>query len=186
MRLLSVERFPPWRFIFVRSCMRLSLQCQCSAYIYVSMHAHEACAAGDEAKRAPVSWSLFGHLFPLWTTRSRVRGMSCQIGGPSPATRRFKFRSLRRVQCQSTKSAATGDGYAPIPGGCSGDGCYGGRWQLPHLRAAPQELEVGCAARVRVPPVGAGEAGDRRGRLCQSRGRPDAEGGSARRRSGAP
>ena len=44
-------------------------------------------------------------------------------------------------------------------------------------------VEVGCAARVRVPPVGAGEAGDRRGRLCQSRGRPDAEGGSARRRS---
>jgi hypothetical protein len=47
-------------------------------------------------------------------------------------------------------------------------------------------VEVGCAARVRVPPVGAGEAGDRRARLCQSRGRPDAEGGSARRRSGAP
>ena len=47
-------------------------------------------------------------------------------------------------------------------------------------------VEVSCAVRVCVPSVGAGEAGHRRARLCQSRGRPDAEGGSARRRSGAP
>ena len=36
-------------------CVSLSIQCQCSAYIYVSMHAHEACAAGDEAKRDTAS-----------------------------------------------------------------------------------------------------------------------------------
>ena len=47
-------------------------------------------------------------------------------------------------------------------------------------------VKVSCAVRVRVPSVGAGEAGHRRGRLCRSMGRPDAKGGDAWRRSGAP